>query len=579
MKYLRLTLLSALALGAVLISGAGATPGTTTRVSLDSSGGNPNNDSGAAVTATDGRYVAFASLATDLVAGDLAGAEDVFVYDRQTNTTDRASVDSSELEGVAASKAPDLSDDGRYVAFESLSDNLIGINQDNNGVYDVFVRDRTNGTTERVSVSTAGVESNGASRGASISADGRYVAYYSLASNLIASDTNGNYDVFVRDRQTSTTTRVSVSNAGAEGLLGSDLPSISDTGRYVAFGSFSNNLVTGDGNGFYRDIFVRDTTGSTTIRASVSTAGVQENDESTHASISGDGRYVAFQSLATTLVLGDTNTCGSFTTPGSCPDVFVRDTTSNTTVRASVSSAGVQGDGQSTAPRISGNGRYVAYESEATNLVSGDTNTCGSFTTAGTCPDVFVRDTVNNKTGRVSLDSADAQANNLSLAAAMAGSGRLTIFASDASNLVTGDTNNRTDIFAHELADSDADSEWEPFDNCPNWSNTGQALPAWTVPAGDVDCDGWTSADEVTITTLALQQCPATTTPNDEDPDAWPPDFNDDRSVNITDVLAMKPYFNTSVPPTPPRYDIVPTGAVNITDILGLKPYFNKSCT
>jgi Tol biopolymer transport system component len=297
-----------------------------------------------------------------LVAGDTNGAIDVFVRDRQNGTTERVSVDSNALQGNGDCQSPSISADGRYVAFCSFADNLIP--SDVNGFPDVFVRDRQAGTTERVSVDPNGMYGNGQSEFPSISADGRFVSFSSAASNLVVADTNGLVDVFVRDRQNGTTERVSVASSGLQGNGQSYQPSISADGRYLAFSSIAGNLVLGDTNSHY-DIFVRDRQSGTTERVSVDSNGVQGNGNSELPSISAEGRVVAYQSYAANLVQNDTN---------GFQDVFVRDRQSATTTRVSVDSAGVQGNLLSYFPSISTTGRFVAFASSASNLVAGDTN-------------------------------------------------------------------------------------------------------------------------------------------------------------------------------------------------------------
>src|SRR5438132_6140403 len=175
---------------------------TTERVSVASDGTTEGNDAslGSALSA-DGRFVAFDSAATDLVAGDTNLVSDVFVHDRQTGTTERVSVASDGAQGNGSSGllsfafSPALSADGRFVAFVSFATNLVA--GDTNGATDVFVHDRQTGTTERVSVASDGTQGNAASTGAALSADGRFVAFHSTATNLVADDTNGKTDVFV----------------------------------------------------------------------------------------------------------------------------------------------------------------------------------------------------------------------------------------------------------------------------------------------------------------------------------------------------------------------------------------------
>jgi Tol biopolymer transport system component len=346
--------------------------GAITLVSATSSGVGGNGFSSGPSISASGRFVAFGSDSSNLVGGDTNIATDVFVRDRETGTTTRVSVSSAGAQGeqVANSVNPSISADGRFVAFDSWASNLVG--DDTNGTADIFVRDRMSGTTTRVSVSSAGVGGDDFSFDPSISADGRFVAFDSYASNLVGGDTNGTADIFVRDRMSGTTTRVSVSPAGTQGNGDSVFPSISADGRFVAFYSAASNLVGGDTNGF-GDIFVRDRGNHTTTRVSVSSAGVEENNNAGDLSISADGRFVGFSSFASNLVGGDTNGFG---------DVFVRDRRNHTTTRVSVSSAGAEGNHDSYGPSISAAGRFVAFNSFASNLVGGDTN--GTW-------DVFVR--------------------------------------------------------------------------------------------------------------------------------------------------------------------------------------------
>jgi Tol biopolymer transport system component len=168
--------------------------------------------------------------------------------------TKRVSVSSAEVQGNNGSYNPSISADGRFVAFGSDATNLVG--GDTNGWEDVFVRDRRTGKTRRVNLSSAGAQGNDHSFNPSISADGRLVAFGSSATNLVGNDTNGFDDVFVRDRRTGKTRRVSVSSAGTQGDGGNFNPSTSSDGRFVGFESFAANLVGGDTNGF-EDIFVR----------------------------------------------------------------------------------------------------------------------------------------------------------------------------------------------------------------------------------------------------------------------------------------------------------------------------------
>jgi Tol biopolymer transport system component len=430
----RLAPLLHVALGALLLATHPAVAQTTARISISSNGTEGNNNSGiyGLSMSTDGRYVAYTSGADNLVPGDTNGKEDVFVRDTATGTTNRVSVATDGTQGNGASGEPSISPDGRYVAFNSGASNLVP--GDTNGKGDVFVRDTVAGTTMRVSLAADGTQGNEYSTDPSISADGRYVAFYSAAFNLVPGDSNGYEDVFVRDTVMGTTKRISVATNGTQGNSYSYGPSISADGRYVAFYSYAYNLVPGDTNGEYNltygsDVFVRDMVAATTTRVSVASNETEGTFGSTSPSISADGRYVAFTSLSDNLVPGDT----SFHW-----DIFVRDTVTTTTRRVSVASGGTDGNADSLDPSISANGRYVAFYSNASNLVPGDTN--GK-------EDVFVWDTVANITTRVSVDSDGAQGNADSHPICISADGRYVAFTSDASNLVTGDTNERSDVF------------------------------------------------------------------------------------------------------------------------------------
>jgi len=347
-------------------------------------------------------------------------------------TITRVSVDSAGNQANASSFGPSISADGRFAAFTSIASNLVPGDTNNNR--DVFVRDLSTNTTTRVSVGSAANQANSLSLFPSkISADGRFVAFDSYANNLVPGDTNAKSDIFVRDLSTNTTTRVSVGSAGNQANEDSSSSSISADGRFVGFDSKASNLVPGDTNNSY-DIFVRDTLTNTTTRVSVDSAGNQGTGGSSDASISADGRFVAFLSNASNLVPGDTNASG---------DIFVRDLLTNTTTRVSVDSAGNQGNDASSGGSISADGRFVAFSSLASNLVPGDTNASR---------DIFVRDLSTNTTTRVSVSGAGNQGNDYSSDASISADGRFVTFSSEASNIVPGDTNNKEDIFVRDLS-------------------------------------------------------------------------------------------------------------------------------
>src|SRR5438309_280140 len=251
---------------------AGAFPGSTERVSVDSAGTQSVGPSLAGPFAAppsisaDGRFVVFAACARNLAPGDTNGFGDVFVHDRGTGVTERLSVDGAGTEANDTIHQPAISADGRLVAFVSAATNLVP--GDTNGQSDVFVHDRRTRTTERVSVDCAGTQADRESDPPAISADGRLVAFVCPATNLVPGDTNGQSDVFVHDRQTRATERVSVDSAGTEADGGSDRPAIIAGGRFVACGTVATNLVPGATNGEW-DESVHDRRPRTTERARV----------------------------------------------------------------------------------------------------------------------------------------------------------------------------------------------------------------------------------------------------------------------------------------------------------------------
>lgn len=311
--------------------------------------------------ATAGVYTVTLTVTDDRGATDMATTRAVVGRDAPEQTA-MISVSSTGEPGLTqGSFRPSISADGRYVAFDSGAWNLTG--GDTNSRNDIFVRDHQSGVTTRVSVSTAGAQASDGSFDAAISADGRFVAFTSNASNLVAGDTNARGDVFIHDRQGGTTERVSVASDGAQANDASGSPSISADGRYVAFQSQASNLVAGDTNAAM-DIFVRDRVTGTTERVSLDAAGnegIRDNPNaaptSTLPAISADGRLVVFESWAR-LVPDDTN---------GRADVYLRDRVAGTTERLSVAGGTIEEGG--TRPAISGDGSVVAYVAETPDVV------------------------------------------------------------------------------------------------------------------------------------------------------------------------------------------------------------------
>jgi len=336
------------------------------RVSLDASGVEGDGASTQASITPDGRYVVFVSAATNLVPGDTNGVADVFVSDLRADTIERVNLGPGGIESDASSAYPVLSDDGRFVAFHTAATNLVS--GDVNGALDVFVRDRVTGTIERVSDGPGGVQGDGPSFGATFAGGSRYVLFVSWATNLVALDTNAVRDVFFFDRTLGTLERVSVSSAGIEGddMSGSGtLASFATAdGRYVFFGSMATNLVAGDTNASM-DVFVRDRwTGMTSLLVSGPGGGVP-NGWTDLGVVTSDGRFASFSSTAENLVQGDTNGVG---------DAFVVDRSSGSIDRVNVSSTGAQSPEGAGIPVLSADGRFAVFTSAATDLAPNDWN-------------------------------------------------------------------------------------------------------------------------------------------------------------------------------------------------------------
>jgi Tol biopolymer transport system component len=349
-----------------------------------------------------------------------------------------------------------------------------------------------------ISLDTLDDASDGASQRPDLDSSGRHVAFESLATDLVAGDTNAASDIFVRDRDPdgnglfdeagALTVRVSVATGGVQADLGSERARISADGRQVAFESDATNLVLGDINAL-RDVFVhdRDPDGNgvfdegngTTVLVSRHTNGTQANAPATLGDLSADGRFVAFSSTATSLEAGDLNGLSDVFMHDRDPDgngIF--DEGGATTRRVSLDSAEVEANGASAQPALSADGRFVVFESEASNLAVLDTNGVS---------DVFVRDRdpdgnglfdeASATTRRLSVASGGAHANGASRAPALSADGRFVVFESEASNFAA-DFNGVSDVFVHDR-DPDLNGVYDQ----------GNGL-TWRLSASDYDGDG-----------------------------------------------------------------------------------------
>ena len=363
-----------------------------------------NNMSTSPAVSADGRYVVFVSRASNLVLNDTNGVDDIFVRDTQMGTTTRVSVSSSGTQSNVTSSRPDISADGRYVVFLSTADNLVA--GDTNGLVDVFVHDLTTGDTIGISKNPGSEQLDGATAAVtpSISGDGHYVAYTSGLSpyyyiyirdlldqttsavgspayssldlsadghylafdsraDIVAEDNNSEDDVYVYDRTTTDLTLASVKSDRTIGNFNSSGGvSISSDGRYVAFVSFATNLTGEATSDFDTDILVHDRQTGTTFAVSNPAASIGSSSMPT---ISGDGRYIAFYATVSNLVPDDSNGVG---------DIFVYDQQTGQRFLASVDTDGNQANGVSQSPALTANGTAVVYISAATNLVLDDSN-------------------------------------------------------------------------------------------------------------------------------------------------------------------------------------------------------------
>lgn len=343
-----------------------ATGGDVERVSVTSRERQSATHTVEATVSDDGTKVAF--LASSYRLKDPDGRRrHVFVRDTATGKTTRVNVSTEGGRPDSGSGGPDISGNGRHVAFHSAATNLTG-HRDRNRAADVYVRRLARSRTNRVSFDAHGGDPDGVSADPAVSRNGRFLAFTSHATDLVANDDNRWPDVFRFDRKTGRTIRVSVASDGTGGELPSHEPAISADGRFVAFQSQSAFVPEDTNDGF--DVYVHDVfTGITEL---VSTGpAVAGNGRSWMASISDDGRYVAFTSTAPDLAPGDTN--------GTHPvddgsDAFVRDRLEQETTRVSVGDDGRSGDRDSTGVRISPDGSYVCWSSESSNLVDRDEN-------------------------------------------------------------------------------------------------------------------------------------------------------------------------------------------------------------
>lgn len=340
------------------------TLGTIRLVSDNAASGEPADGPAVAVDISgDGRWVVFASAATNLVPGDLNDVQDVFLYDALNDTLQLVSRKGvAGAQGNRSSGVPTISNNGALIAFTSAATNLVG--NDTNNRTDVFLRNVSAGTTLRVSTDSNGKQANGDSFQAVISPNGSIVAFSSNAINLVKTDSSRTRDVFVKVLSTGKTSIVSVRSDEQRGSNDSSLEDVSNSGRYVLMQSYSA-LVKNDTNNT-GDVFLRDRTGGTTIRVSRD-GSTQSNNQSFAGAISDDGSYIAFQTWATNLGPGpDAN--------GVLTDVLEYELATGDLARLSADAEGGWSDDASYDAAMSGNGVHTCFATGSTDMVAGDTN-------------------------------------------------------------------------------------------------------------------------------------------------------------------------------------------------------------
>lgn len=347
-----------------------------------------------------------------------------------------ATIDGTVADGPAG--APSVSGSGLVVAFASTATTLVA--DDTNSTADVFVRRGTE-PVQMVSVAADGGVANAPSSQPRVSADGRFVAFTSFASNLTPGDTNGQADVFLRDLAAGTTRRISVGDDGREGDGRSSAPAVNADGSVVAFESAADNLVSGDTN-HVADVFVRDLATGRTERVSRSSSGVQQDRGisspfTSMPDISGDGRYVVFDTEARSLYASDLNRR---------TDIYLRDRRRGRTTLVSANSFNVQGDNDSVTPRISPSGRFVTFQSFAKNLVQDD----------GPGPDLFIRDLRSGTTSLIGATQSGAPhgaepGGVLLQAAPISDDARTALFLSAAPDVAAGSPGGTVHLYVRRL--------------------------------------------------------------------------------------------------------------------------------
>ena len=389
-------------------------------------GGAPNDRSDDSHVSADGSVVVFRSLADNLVDGDTNGVADVFLHDVLTGEVLRVSVASDGAQSNGPSSTPRVSGDGQVITFRSSATNLV--TGDTNAADDVFVHDRRTGQTTRVSVDSDGNEANRGSSWPSLSGDGRWVAFGSTATNLVDENARGAGDVFVHDRLTGTTNLVSVDPNGEAVFGTSGEPVLSADGRRFVFRSTSRNLLPGEDVNHF-DLYVRDLVAGVTVRASQRPDGGVPEPDNSDGELSASGRFVVYGSTATDILPGDTN---------GDSDIYLYDTATGVTERISVNTAGEQANGRSAYPSVSADGQRVVFFSDATNLDPRATNGRSH---------IYLRDRELGTTVAVSLSFDGSPSVGSSLDPSISSDGTHVVFRSSNDNLLPDDVDTSSSVY------------------------------------------------------------------------------------------------------------------------------------
>ena len=478
---IRFSLLFMLVLSSEVLSG------TTDIVSISESGEQSNgysvNWSLNNALSADGRLVVFKSAATNLHPLDNDAVYDIYVYDKATGKIDLVSQNGTNVKGNGNSSFPTISADGRYVAFKSESTNLIA--NDTDTISDIYVFDRKMSKIELVSVSSDGIKANHGSHGPMISADGNYVAFHSNASNLHPDDPNPIPDIYVYDRVNQVIELISRSVERSNG--NSYRAQISGDGKFVVFDSIATNLSPDDIDS-YSDIYLFNRVDKTLELISKS----NEGDPTVNAkgnlgpAISSNGKIITFYSYSTMLVPDDSDQFS---------DVFIYDINANEIELISRSNTDIKGNNTSLGPSISEDGRFVVFDSKASNLSEDDIDSGY---------DVYRYDRLNKSIELISKSTDGTKGNSSSRYSVVSGSGNSVMFSSTATNLVEVDENHQSDVFVHYVTveDSDQDGVLDINDQCPETQNeivddnTGCSIPQLCPCEAKLDLSSWRNNGE-----------------------------------------------------------------------------------